>query len=223
VPLEHLLQNGDIVEIITGKKDNPSLDWLSFARTAAARVKIKNWFKKQRGEIKSPPPLIAKEESAVKSLLVPRPRVRVKTAVKVSGLDNVLVRFSKCCFPIPGEEIVGFVTVGRGIAVHRQDCRNAATQKIAHEKMVKVEWNPGSQQLFPVGIEVEAFDRVGVFKDILTQISEVGTNVSSAKVSTKRASSAFLRLVVDVESKAHLDSVMAAIRKVSDVYNVVRK
>lgn len=225
VPLDHQLANGDIVEIITGKKDNPTLDWLSFVKTAGARVKIKNWFKKQRGEVKieAPPPELAREEAAVKPLLVPRPRVRVKTAVRVSGLENVLIKFSKCCHPIPGEEIVGFVTRGKGIAVHRRDCRNLVQQEIPGDKLAKVEWNPASDQIFPVEIEVEAFDRVGVFKDILGQISETGTNVSAARVTTKRGSSAFLHLMVDVRDTEHLEKVVAAIRRVSDVYDVLRK
>jgi GTP pyrophosphokinase len=223
-PLDYQLQNGDIVEIIAGKKDSPSMDWLSFVKTAGARIKIKKWFKEQRGEmVAEAVPAAAREEPAVKPLLVPRPRVKVKMAVKVSGLENVLVRFSKCCYPIPGEEIVGFVTQGRGVAIHRRDCRNALRQEVSPEKVVKVEWNPGSKQLFPVEIEVEAFDRVGVFKDILAQISETGTNVSAAKVTTKRGSSAFLRLAVDVESAGHLARVMEAVRRVSDVYNVLRK
>jgi GTP pyrophosphokinase len=224
VPLDYALHNGDIVEIITGKKDSPSLDWLSFVKTTGARVKIKNWFKKQRGGEKVEAPAVAaKEEKALKPLLVPKPRVKVKTAIKVSGLENVLVRLSKCCYPIPGEEILGFVTRGRGVAVHRSSCRNVVQQEVPAERRVKVEWNPQSRQLYPVQIEIEAFDRVGVFKDILAQVSETGTNVSAAKVSTKRGSSAVLRLVVDVENIQHLLRVEAAVREVSDVYNVLRK
>jgi GTP pyrophosphokinase len=76
--------------------------------------------------------------------------------------------------------------------------------------------------LFPIDIEVEAFDRVGVFKDILGQVAEIRTNVSAANVKTKRGSSAFLKLTVDVKDKEHLDQVMAAIKKVKDVYDVHR-
>jgi GTP pyrophosphokinase len=224
VPLDYTLNNGDIVEILTGKKDDPSMDWLSFVKTAGARVKIKNWFKKQRGESRSEAaPAAAREAAEIKPLLVPRPHVKAKSAVRVSGLENVLVKFSRCCYPVPGEDIIGFVTQGRGIAVHRANCANLSRQKVAHEKLVKVDWNPASEQLFPVEIEVEAFDRVGVFKDILGQISESGTNVSAARVTTKRGSSAFLRLQVDVKDAEHLDRVIKAIRGVSDVYDVVRK
>ncbi|MDD5382575.1 MAG: bifunctional (p)ppGpp synthetase/guanosine-3',5'-bis(diphosphate) 3'-pyrophosphohydrolase [Candidatus Margulisbacteria bacterium] len=221
VPLDHKLQNGDIVEILTGKKDSPSRDWLRFIKTAGARVKIRNWFKKQSGirQVEAAKAIVAEEMPKIKPA---RPRVKVKSAVTVTGLENVLVRFSKCCRPIPGEEIVGFVTRGRGIAVHRRDCANVTGQKTPQERMVKVDWNPKSEMLFPVEIEVEAFDRVGVLKDILGQISETKTNVSAAKITTKRGSSAFLCLTVDVKDKKQLEQVVAAIRKIADVYDVVR-
>ena len=224
VPLDFKLRNGDIVEILTGKKDSPSRDWLRFVKTAAARVKIRNWFKKQRGieKVESAKAIVAQDEQKVKPLLVPRPRVRAKSAVTVSGLENILVRFSRCCRPIPGEEIMGFITRGRGITVHRMDCPNIVSQETPKERMVKVDWNPKNEMLFPVGVEVEAFDRVGVLKDILAQIAEAKTNVSAAKISTKRGSSAFLRLTVDVKDKKQLELVVKAIKSVSDVYDVHR-
>jgi guanosine-3',5'-bis(diphosphate) 3'-pyrophosphohydrolase len=225
VPLDSALRNGDIVEIITGKKDAPSLDWLSFVKTTGGRVKIKKWLKEQRGAEPEPAPLpvIVREEPPARKPLVSRPRGKGKSAVKVAGLENVMVRFSHCCFPIPGEAIVGFVTLGHGISVHKQSCANAVRQAESAERLVKVEWNPEAKQIYPVEIEVEAFDRVGIFKDILTKIADVGTNVSAAKVTTKRGSSAVLRLVVDVTDTEHLARVAADIRKIGDVYNVRRK
>lgn len=224
VALDEPLQNGDIVEIMTGKKDNPKSGWLSFAKTAGARIRIKKWLKEQRekGPV-AEMPAAAKEEAAVKPMLVPRPKVSAKTSVVVSGLENIMTRFSRCCYPVPGDEIVGFVSQGKGIAIHRRDCATLARLAPSAEKAVKVDWNPAIDQLFPVEVVVEAFDRVGVFKDILAQISETGTNVSAAKVSTKRGSSAFLKVVVDVRNTDQLAVVTAAIRKVSDVYDVVRK
>lgn len=225
VPLDHALENGDIVEIITGKKDAPSRDWLGLIKTTGARVKIKKWFKEQRGGEPEtpPPPVIVKAEPPARKPPVSRPRGKGKSAVKVAGLSNVMVRFSHCCFPIPGEEIVGFVTQGRGISVHKQSCPNAVRLAGSAERLVKVEWNPEAKQIYPVEIEVEAFDRVGIFKDILTKIADGGTNVSAAKVTTKRGSSAVLRLVVDVTDADNLARVAADIRKIGDVYNVRRK
>ncbi|MEA3493782.1 MAG: bifunctional (p)ppGpp synthetase/guanosine-3',5'-bis(diphosphate) 3'-pyrophosphohydrolase [Candidatus Margulisiibacteriota bacterium] len=224
VPLDFKLRSGDIIEVLTGKKDNPSSDWVRFVKTAGARVKIRNWHKKQRGidKVEASKAIIAEEEKDVKPLLVPKPRVRAKAAVTVSGLENVLIRFSKCCRPIPGEDILGFITKGKGIAVHRKDCINIISHDVEKEKLIRVDWNPKSEMLFPIVIEVEAFDRVGVLKDVLAAISDTKTNVSAAKITTKRGSSAFLLLTVDVKNLDHLNQVIKAIKSVSDVYDVHR-
>jgi GTP pyrophosphokinase len=224
VPLSFKLRNGDIVEILTGKKSNPSRDWLMFVKTAGARVKIRQWFKKQLGVKKeeAAAAIVAKEEPLLKPATAPKRRDSTKSAVTVSGLENVLVRFSRCCRPIPGEEIIGFITRGRGITVHRQDCPNVVSHETPKERVVKVDWNPKSEIIFPLEVEVEAYDRVGVLKDILAQISETKTNVSAARITTKRGSSAFLRLTVDVKNKTHLEEVIKAIKNVSDVYDVHR-
>lgn len=225
VPLDHKLKSGDIIEIITSKKDNPSIDWLSFVKTAGARAKIKSWIKKARGEELPPsqPSVLAAEAKEIKPRLVPRPHVKPSAAVMVSGLENILVRFSRCCCPIPPEEIVGYVSHGRGVNIHKKDCPNIVDQELPRERMVKVEWNPKAEMIYPVEIEIEAFDRLGVLKDILGEIAETGTNVSAAKISTKRGSSAFLSLTVDVKDLEHLNKITQAIRRVSDVYEVARK
>ncbi|MFH1386796.1 MAG: bifunctional (p)ppGpp synthetase/guanosine-3',5'-bis(diphosphate) 3'-pyrophosphohydrolase [bacterium] len=223
VPLDYKLKNGDIIEIITGKKDNPSLDWLLLVKTAGARVKIKNWVKKHKGEVKAETVPIIIKETIVKPLPVPQRKGKSKMPIKVAGLENILIKISKCCFPIPGEPIIGYVTQGRGVAIHRTTCKNVIGKKANSEKLIKVEWNENIKQLFPVEVEVEAFDRVGLIKDILAQIAETGTNVAAAKATTKRGSSAILRILVDVYDAAHLARVTAAILKVSDVYNVRRK
>ncbi|MFH1825979.1 MAG: bifunctional (p)ppGpp synthetase/guanosine-3',5'-bis(diphosphate) 3'-pyrophosphohydrolase [bacterium] len=224
VPLHFSLSNGDIIEILTGKKDNPSRDWLRIVKTAGARVKIRNWFKKHQ------PLPVGEEEKAEKAVEDKKPRPQVslkprlnsKSAVEVEGLENVQVRFSKCCKPIPGEAIVGFVSHGRGVAIHRADCDNITKAEVVPEKKVAVSWSLKAQAQFPVDIEIEAYDRVGVLKDILGEISETKTNVPAAKITTKRGSSAFLKVTVDVRDLEHLNQVIAAIQKVSDVYEVRR-
>jgi GTP pyrophosphokinase len=286
VSLSYRLRNGDIVEVVTGKIDNPSLDWLNFVKTTAARTKIKSWLKKRKrnesvergrrvleeelkklrlhpknvltqenivfltkeskakneddlyalmgyGEISAfdcarkirsrlpgAPPY---EEQQIKLSLKGRPRKKkVVQGIKVSELENVLVRFSKCCKPLPGDEIVGYVTKGRGVAIHRKDCLGLLKLKPKKERLVRVEWDLSADIYYPVEIEVEAFDRVGVFKDVLAQISESKTNVSEAEVRTKRGSSAFLKIVVDVKDTEHLNKVLSAVREVSDVYEAGR-
>ncbi|MFA5840394.1 MAG: bifunctional (p)ppGpp synthetase/guanosine-3',5'-bis(diphosphate) 3'-pyrophosphohydrolase [Candidatus Margulisiibacteriota bacterium] len=227
VPLDHSLQNGDIIEVLVGKKDDPSRDWMRLCRTASARVKIRNWLKKH-GELGNTEGTEGKgteriteikKEITVRAV---RKKPKAKAAVIVAGLQNVLVRFSKCCSPIPGDEIVGFVTKGKGVSIHRKDCKNAIEHKFVHEKVVKVDWDKAQDVSLPVEIEIEAYDRVGVFKDILGEIAETHTNVASARVSTKRGSTALLKVRVDVKSVEHLNQVMKAIQKVKDVYSVRR-
>lgn len=159
--------------------------------------------------------------------IIVRPTRKVKKkkgfqGVKVSGLEHILVKFSRCCRPIPGDEIIGFVTQGKGVSIHRKDCSNFVRLKIPPEKMIKVEWDTSQEILYPVGIEIEAFDRVGVFKDVLAKIAETETNVFRAGVTTKRGSVAFLKLGLDVKDLDHLSKVTKAIRQISDVYDVRR-
>jgi len=141
--------------------------------------------------------------------------------ISVSGIDNIMTRLSKCCFPLPGDEIAGYVTKGRGVSIHRADCPNIAPEQ-EQQKLVPVEWSVNSEELFNAYIEVEAFDRVGVLKDILAQISETKTNIVAVDIKTKRGSNAVLDIVVDIRNVDHLKDVMASIRKISDVYDVYR-
>ncbi|MFH1710307.1 MAG: bifunctional (p)ppGpp synthetase/guanosine-3',5'-bis(diphosphate) 3'-pyrophosphohydrolase [bacterium] len=298
VPLDYKLKNGDIVEIITGKIDNPSMGWLNFVKTSSARTKIKSLFKKQKSEenlsrgraslneelekmmlkpsqamgdeVLGPllkdfnvpsadelliqigygeisPYVVAKkargiwekhhgvapiEEELVRQMLARLPASggqrsarggKKHIGVQVVDASNILIRFSKCCRPLPKEEITGFVTKGKGVTVHKSDCPNVAQTGETKGRYVKVEWNPGPEQVFPVEIEVEAFDRVGVLHDILEKIAETKTNVGAANVKTKRGSMAILKLIVDVRDVASLSQVIKMIKSVSDVYNVSRK
>ncbi|MFH1541974.1 MAG: bifunctional (p)ppGpp synthetase/guanosine-3',5'-bis(diphosphate) 3'-pyrophosphohydrolase [bacterium] len=220
VPLHFRLRNGDIIEVLTGKKDNPSDDWLRFVKTAGARVKIRNWQKKHKPIL--PASDEAEKEVVAQKIIKPKTRYKTKNAIVVAGLDNIQIRYAKCCKPIPGDKIVGFVSLGHGVAVHKHDCNSLKKQESSDEKMVDVSWNFGNQALFPVEIEVEAHDRVGVLKDILGEISETQINVASANIKTKRGSTAFLKVTVDIKDIEQLDKVMAAIRRVPDVYEVRR-
>jgi len=142
--------------------------------------------------------------------------------VRVVGMANILTRLSKCCFPLPGDEIVGFVTKGRGVSVHRADCPNVAKDTESGHHLVKIEWDSDGTETYPAGLDVEAFDRVGLIKDILAQISETRTNIDSVEVKTARGSRALVNVVVDVPSVDHLKHIMTSIRKLSDVYDVYR-
>ncbi len=142
--------------------------------------------------------------------------------VRVVGMENILTRLSKCCYPLPGDEIVGFITKGRGVSVHRADCPNVSSEEQKCRNLVKIDWDSDGTETYPAGIEVEAFDRVGLLKDVLAQISETKTNIDAVEVKTARGSRALINIVVDVTHADHLKLIMSSIRKLSDVYDVYR-
>src|SRR5690606_38302949 len=101
--------------------------------------------------------------------------------VRVKGIDNVLVRFSRCCTPVPGDEIIGFITKGRGISIHRQDCPNIEQQlKTNPERFIEVEWEANDESSsYPVDIEITGYDRKGFLNEVLQTVSETKTNISA--------------------------------------------
>lgn len=164
-----------------------------------------------------------KEGLPERALTGKKPRkMKIVHGIEVEGMSQMMVKISKCCRPLPGDEIIGYVTKGRGVAVHRIDCEELKRLHSEPGKLVKVNWDLSADIYYPVEIEVEAFDRVGVLKDIITQISDTKTNIASAETKTKHGSIAFLRIVVDVKSVDQLKAVMQAIRSVHDVYDVKR-
>jgi GTP pyrophosphokinase len=207
---------------MTGKIDSPSLDWLSFVKTAGARSKIKSWFKNNAKEKYEKEESMERTKKVVPALRGQPRRRKIVHGVNVTGLTGVMVKMSRCCRPLPGDDIIGFVTRGKGVAVHRKDCTTLLQSKPEPGKLIKVEWDVSADIYYPVEIEIEAFDRVGVLKDILTEVAGTKTNVSSAYVKTKKGSTAFLRLVVDVKNIEQLQQVMQMIKMVSDVYDVRR-
>lgn len=165
----------------------------------------------------------AKEPAETKEIILPKVATRPQEealGVKVGGIEDVLIRLSKCCNPLPGDEIIGFVTRGRGITVHQKNCHNISGAEPA--RLVKVEWFESAEVHYPVEIEVKAFDRLGLLKDISAKISETGTNIVSVNVRTNRKSWAILNIVVDVKDLSHLAELMQTIRSINDVYEVSR-
>lgn len=145
-----------------------------------------------------------------------------RPGVRVRGAENVLMRFSRCCTPLPGDRIVGYVTRGRGVTIHRADCSNTDFLRTHPERFIEVEWEAVSEGAYQVEIEVEGFDRVGLLKDVLASIAESKTNVVSVNARVRRDKVGIINLVLDIRTVAQLHSVMAKVGKVSDVYSVER-
>ncbi len=290
VPLESVLENGDVVEVLTSKADGagPSRDWLSFVKSARARNKIRQWFSKERreeaiekgkeaiakamrkqnlplqrlmsvesltgiaGELRHPDidslyaavgeghisathvvgRLVASfggEEGASEDLAeatVPtRTGSRRRTGdpgVVVVGTADVWVKLAKCCTPVPGDPILGFVTRGSGVSVHRKDCTNAESLLAQRDRLIDVEWAPSASSVFLVQLQVEALDRNRLLSDVTRILSDHHVNILSASVQTSRDRVAISRFTFEMGDPGHLDHVIRAVRKIDGVFDVYR-
>ncbi|MHB2021122.1 MAG: ACT domain-containing protein, partial [Candidatus Xenobia bacterium] len=157
--------------------------------------------------------------------LVPRrpARRRSQHNVIVKGIDNVLIKFARCCTPVPGDEITGFVTMGKGVSVHRRGCPNYMTQSREQpERVIVCSWDvPGTEPIYSVDIEVEAFDRAGLLSDIMTVVndSRIPVKACSAKA---RGDRAIVKLSLEIAHKQQLDELMKRVSRLKNVILVER-
>jgi GTP pyrophosphokinase len=144
------------------------------------------------------------------------------SGVLVKGDGDVMVKLARCCTPVPGDKIMGFVTRGSGVSVHRDDCKNATALKLETERLVDVSWAPSSKRMFLVQIQVEALDRSGLLSDVTRVLSEHHVNILSASVSTRTDRVALSRFVFEMGDPAALDHLLAAVKRIEAVYDVYR-
>lgn len=143
--------------------------------------------------------------------------------VYVEGLDDLVVRLSRCCTPVPGDEIIGFVTRGRGVSVHRSDCANAASlASRSRERLIEVEWDHRSSGVFVATIEVVAIDRSRLLADVTKVVSEHHLNIVGANTQTDADRISRMRFDVELADPAHLESVLNLIRHLDAVYDAYR-
>ena len=152
----------------------------------------------------------------------PRRVAEGDSGVLVKGDGDVMVKLARCCTPVPGDNIMGFVTRGSGVSVHRDDCKNATALRLEAERLVEVSWAPSSKRLFLVQIQVEALDRSGLLSDVTRVLSEHHVNILSASVSTRTDRVALSRFVFEMGDPAALDHLLAAVKRIEAVYDVYR-
>jgi guanosine-3',5'-bis(diphosphate) 3'-pyrophosphohydrolase len=145
-----------------------------------------------------------------------------QNGVRVKGIDNLLIRFARCCNPVPGDEIVGFVTRGRGVSVHRADCPNATSLQSDEERVIDVEWAGIADQSYQVELEIVSLDRHGLINEVMNAVAETKTDVTavSGRVDTKRV--AHVNLTVRIRNLDHLRSVVERLKRIKDVHSVRR-
>lgn len=284
-PLDHQLQTGDIVEIITQKGATPSRDWLKTVKSSQARTKIRQWFKKAGREqnIDKGRELLIRElkrfnlalsdiEDEVFDKVLKRynyqldqredfyaalgygglspvsvarriyeyvvrlrekeltladleqvkrePPKKADAGVVIKGVDNLLVRFSGCCKPLPGDPIVGYVTRGRGVSVHRADCPNA--KAAAAERLLDIQWGTAENQSFPVELVINAWDRKGLLQEVMNVLGEQKANILAINGSGLKDGSAQVNLTVEVNNLQHLTRISDKLKAVKSVFEVIR-
>jgi GTP pyrophosphokinase len=146
----------------------------------------------------------------------------VGQGVMVRGLPDVWVRLGRCCTPVPGDEIMGFVTRGQGVSVHRTDCPNVGTLEKEPERLIEVTWAEGKPTSFIVAVMVEALDRTRLLSDVATMLSDNHVNILSATSATGRDRITRLRFTFELADIAHLSSVLSAVKRVDGVFDAYR-
>ncbi|AZG44249.1 RelA/SpoT family protein [Gordonia insulae] len=161
-------------------------------------------------------------ERSTPSTLPTRTRQGGDAGVVVEGLDNVMAKLAKCCTPVPGDEILGFVTRGGGISVHRTDCTNAEALRGQSERIIEVTWAPSPSSVFLVAIQVEALDRHRLLSDVTKVLADERVNILSASVTTSRDRVAISKFTFEMGDPKHLGHVLNVVRNVEGVYDVYR-
>ncbi|MEV0692692.1 GTP pyrophosphokinase [Streptomyces sp. NPDC050388] len=149
-------------------------------------------------------------------------RTSADPGVVVKGVDDVWVKLARCCTPVPGDPIIGFVTRGSGVSVHRSDCVNVDSLSREPERILEVEWAPTQSSVFLVAIQVEALDRSRLLSDVTRVLSDQHVNILSAAVQTSRDRVATSRFTFEMGDPKHLGHVLKAVRGVEGVYDVYR-
>jgi GTP pyrophosphokinase len=135
-------------------------------------------------------------------------------------VEDILIKFGKCCQPVPGDPIIGYITQGYGVTVHRSNCVNAL--RSSPDRQIEVEWNTDATETYPAKIEVISLDRMGLLADLVGNISKLGANILHASSDTKDNRMVESHFTINVQDKEHLDRILSAMRRVKHVQDAKR-
>ena len=166
---------------------------------------------------------VANIANAVAELKTMPTKKKRESGVRVEGIDNLLIRLSRCCNPVPGDDIVGFITKGRGVSVHRKDCPNIMNED-AKERLIPVEWETGlnDRKEYNVEIEITGFDRRGLLNEVLQAVNESKTDISAVSGKTDRNKMVTITMTISILNVSHLQKIVDRIKQIPDVYAVRR-
>lgn len=195
------------------------LSAIGFGGITAAQIVTRLTEKLRKEEI--PPLQLTNEVKEVKS--APEKKSRPTHGVRVKGVDNLLVRFARCCNPVPGDDIVGYITRGRGVSVHRSDCSNIpAPDGEEGNRIIEIEWADSIEANYSVEIEITGHDRPGLLNEVLQAVSESKTMMSAVSGRSDKNKMALIHMTILIRNIDHLHSVVEKIKRIQDVYSVQR-
>ncbi|MDX1838283.1 GTP diphosphokinase [Legionella taurinensis] len=282
VPLTYALKTGDRVEILTGKDERPSRDWinphLNYLKTSRAKAKVLHWFKMQdydknraeghdildkelktlgikaeklqevvktfnykrlddllaalgRGDIKlsqilnrlSPAEVV---EPSIQNIVKPQSVPEVTGSdLRIEGVGNLMTHMARCCQPVPGDTVVGYITIGRGVSVHRQDCPNIlhATEK-QKQRFLQVSWGSATRDHYVVDVLIKAFDRPGLLRDVTSLLSNEKAHVYALQTNAnKQDNSAYITLTVEIDGLNSLSRLLTRLEQIPNVLEARRQ
>lgn len=227
VPLRTELKSGDRVEILTHAQPNPSPVWLRYVNSPRAGQKLRAYFRKQEEEEPDfhedrpgPEKLPEKQPIKIRRRKSADPK---KVPIEVAGATDIPVRYAGCCSPVPGDRIIGFVTRGRGVTVHRADCPHIPSEESEKDRLISVRWE-GLTETYPVQIEIDAEDRQGLYLDLVGAIARTQTNILKAQADIPRNHRGTMKatFLLEVEHVDQLNDIRETLMAIPGVHEVRR-
>lgn len=187
------------------------------AANILAKLKLGEAKPEQKGLLSEEPQSFVNQTKAVAK------KRKLSHGIRVKGIDNLLIRLSHCCNPVPGDSIVGFITRGRGVSIHCSDCRNIAyALREETERLVEVSWDKNFEEPFQVKLEVSGMDRAGLLNDVMAVLLEMKISASWVTARGKKERGAVIDLVLEIKGLEQLEFIMGKISKIKDIYDIKR-
>ncbi len=229
-PLKRELTSGDIIEILTNKKGHPSENWLKIVKSSNARYKIRNWLRKHNENTNKSLSKedLQKNKTTIEVTIPENELIKVKNVSKhqkqvlsIDGTSNIMLKLSQCCQPIPGDEIIGFITRGRGLTVHKKNCASLKRLNAEKERFISIIWE-SSNNTYPVKIAVHAIDRANLLKDMADEIALCKTNIIKMEAHLKEKDNAIFNFVIEVKSIDHLNEIITKLKKIKNITHIYK-
>ncbi|MEW6095462.1 MAG: bifunctional (p)ppGpp synthetase/guanosine-3',5'-bis(diphosphate) 3'-pyrophosphohydrolase [bacterium] len=220
VPLNYKLKSGDIVEIITSAKVKPHRDWLNTVRTSKARSRIRQFIKSELEKKEKP----THEETKTKLPPLTPPKIHKSSLaqVKITGVNGLEVSFSKCCNPIPGDKIIGYITRGHGVSIHRAVCHNIQSKSFDSAHMIDVAWQVEESGSYETGIYARALTRKNLLNDMLTVMAATHSSINATWTEAESNGTTKYGFNILINDKTHLQNIIKQLKQVQGVIEVYR-